>query len=104
MPWAQRGPAAVHAAEAVGGTYPPSSDSASSSLRRPAIFSLELLSRDRSRGGFHLVTLLRLLIHAVVDAAQVGHSDGGSLVLKTYRHLFAGEQRRAADALEAHLG
>jgi hypothetical protein len=37
-----------------------------------------------------------------VIAEQMGHSDGGGLVLKRYGHLYKGA-RQAAVALEAHI-
>ena len=36
-------------------------------------------------------------------AALVGHSDGGALVMRRYRHLFPGALERAAAQLEAYL-
>jgi hypothetical protein len=41
--------------------------------------------------------------HVKVIAEQMGHSDGGGLVLKRYGHLYKGARRQAAVALEAHL-
>jgi integrase len=41
--------------------------------------------------------------HVKVIAEQMGHSDGGALVLKRYGHLYKGARRQAAVALEAHL-
>jgi len=38
-----------------------------------------------------------------VIAEQMGHSDGGGLVLKRYGHLYKGARRQAAVALEAHI-
>ena len=40
-------------------------------------------------------------VHVSVIAELVGHDDGGALILTRYRHLFPGETRRAADALDA---
>jgi hypothetical protein len=34
-------------------------------------------------------------------AERVGHSDGGALVLKRYRHLYPSESYAAAPALDA---
>ncbi len=34
---------------------------------------------------------------------RMGHSDGGALFLKTYRHLYEGEKRLQAQRLEAHV-
>jgi integrase len=34
-------------------------------------------------------------------AERLGHTDGGALFLKTYRHLYPGEKRTQADKLEA---
>ncbi len=41
--------------------------------------------------------------HVKVIAEQMGHSDGGALVLKRYGHLYKGARRQAATALEAHV-
>jgi integrase len=41
--------------------------------------------------------------HVKVIAEQMGHSDGGGLVLKRYGHLYKGARRQAAVTLEAHI-
>jgi hypothetical protein len=41
--------------------------------------------------------------HVKVIAEQMGHSDGGALVLKRYGHLYKGARRQAAIALESHV-
>jgi integrase len=41
--------------------------------------------------------------HVKVIAEQMGHSDGGALVLKRYGHLYKGARRQAAMALESHV-
>jgi integrase len=41
--------------------------------------------------------------HVKVIAEQMGHSDGGVLVLKRYGHLYKGARRQAANALESHV-
>ncbi|MBY0396187.1 MAG: tyrosine-type recombinase/integrase [Thermoleophilia bacterium] len=41
--------------------------------------------------------------HVKVMAEQMGHSDGGGLVLKRYGHLYKGARRQAAVTLEAHI-
>ena len=41
--------------------------------------------------------------HVKVIAEQMGHADGGALVLKRYGHLYKGARRRAAIALELHV-
>jgi len=41
--------------------------------------------------------------HVKVIAEQMGHSDGGALVLRRYGHLYRGARRQAATALEAHV-
>ena len=41
--------------------------------------------------------------HVKVIAEQMGHSDGGALVLKRYGHLYKGARRQAAAALEANV-
>jgi integrase len=38
--------------------------------------------------------------HVRVIAEQMGHSDGGALVLRRYGHLYKGAQKQAALALE----
>jgi len=38
-----------------------------------------------------------------VASERMGHSDGGALFLKTYRHLYEGEKRVQAGRLEAHV-
>jgi integrase len=38
--------------------------------------------------------------HVKVIAEQMGHSDGGALVLKRYGHLYKGARRQAAIATE----
>jgi integrase len=41
--------------------------------------------------------------HVKVIAEQMGHSDGGALVLRRYGHLYKGARRQAAIALESHV-
>ncbi len=41
--------------------------------------------------------------HVKVIAEQMGHADGGALVLKRYGHLYKGARRQAAIALELHV-
>jgi integrase len=41
--------------------------------------------------------------HVKVIAEQMGHSDGGALVLRRYGHLYKGAKRQAAVALESHV-
>lgn len=41
--------------------------------------------------------------HVKVIAEQMGHSDGGVLVLRRYGHLYKGARRHAAIALESHV-
>lgn len=41
--------------------------------------------------------------HVKVIAEQMGHSDGGVLVLRRYGHLYKGARRHAAIALESHI-
>ena len=41
--------------------------------------------------------------HVKVIAEQMGHSDGGALVLQRYGHLYKGARRNAAIALESHV-
>ena len=41
--------------------------------------------------------------HVKVIAEQMGHADGGALVLKRYGHLYKGARRQAAIALESHV-
>jgi integrase len=41
--------------------------------------------------------------HVKVIAEQMGHADGGALVLKRYGHLYKGARKQAALALEEHV-
>ena len=41
--------------------------------------------------------------HVKVIADQMGHADGGALVLRRYGHLYSGARRQAALALESHV-
>jgi integrase len=41
--------------------------------------------------------------HVKVIAEQMGHADGGTLVLRRYGHLYKGARRQAAMALESHI-
>lgn len=41
--------------------------------------------------------------HVKVIADQMGHADGGALVLSRYGHLYKGARKQAALALEAHV-
>jgi integrase len=41
--------------------------------------------------------------HPKVIAEQMGHADGGALVLRTYGHLYRGARKAAALALEQHV-
>lgn len=41
--------------------------------------------------------------HVKVIAEQMGHADGGALVLRRYGHLYKGARRQAALALENHV-
>jgi hypothetical protein len=61
---------------------------------------------QRSRGG----SIIRAApsgarggCHVKVIAEQMGHSDGGSLILRRYGHLYKGARRQAAIALESHV-
>ena len=38
-----------------------------------------------------------------VASERMGHTDGGALFLKTYRHRYAGEKRVQAQRLEVHV-
>ena len=38
-----------------------------------------------------------------VAAERMGHTDGGALFLRTYRHLYEGEKRIHAERLQAHV-
>jgi integrase len=40
-------------------------------------------------------------VHPSTVAAQIGHADGGALLLRRYRHLFPQEAKRAAERLDA---
>ncbi len=41
--------------------------------------------------------------HVKVIADRMGHSDGGTLVLRRYGHLYKGAGREGALALESHV-
>jgi len=41
--------------------------------------------------------------HVKVIAEQMGHADGGALVLRRYGHLYKGARKHAALALEQHI-
>jgi hypothetical protein len=41
--------------------------------------------------------------HVKVIAERMGHSDGGTLVLRRYGHLYKGAGRQAAIELESHV-
>ena len=41
--------------------------------------------------------------HVKVIAEQMGHADGGALVLRRYGHLHKGARKQAAVALENHV-
>ena len=41
--------------------------------------------------------------HVKVIAEQMGHADGGALVLKRYGHLYKGAKRQAALTTETHI-
>jgi len=67
---------------------------------KPAVESVELQDITFHELRHSFVSLMASAgVHVSVIAEMVGHNDGGALVLKTYRHLFPGETRRAADAL-----
>jgi hypothetical protein len=38
-----------------------------------------------------------------VAAERMGHTDGGALFLRTYRHLYEGEKRVHAERLQAYV-
>jgi integrase len=42
-------------------------------------------------------------LDAAVASERMGHTDGGALFLRTYRHLYEGEKRVQARRLEAHV-
>ena len=42
-------------------------------------------------------------IDAAVASERMGHTDGGALFLRTYRHLYEGEKRVQALRLQAHV-
>jgi integrase len=41
--------------------------------------------------------------HVKVIAEEMGHADGGALVLRRYGHLYKGARKQAALALEDHV-
>ncbi len=59
--------------------------------------------------GFHWLrhtagSLMALAgLDPAVAAERMGHTDGGALFLRTYRHLYEGEKRVQAQRLEAHV-
>lgn len=77
----------------------------------PAAIAAGLGSRDEQGHyegiTFHdlrhtAISLMRAAGMALEDvAARVGHSDGGALILRRYRHLYPGESRTAGSSLDA---
>ena len=61
----------------------------------------ELTFHDLRHTGASLMIAARC--HVKVIAEQMGHSDGGALVLRRYGHLYKGARKQAALALEAHV-
>jgi len=61
----------------------------------------ELTFHDLRHSGASL--MIAAGCHVKVIAEQMGHSDGGGLVLKRYGHLYKGARRQAAVAFEAHV-
>lgn len=62
---------------------------------------LDLTFHDLRHTGASL--MIAAGCHVKVIAERMGHSDGGTLVLKRYGHLYRGAGRQAAMALEAHV-
>jgi integrase len=61
----------------------------------------ELTFHDLRHTGASL--MIAAACHVKVIAEQMGHADGGALVLKRYGHLYKGARRQAAIALECHV-
>lgn len=95
---------------AKGGVY---SKSGFRSIWLPALEAAGLAHRDDDRlvadFRFHWLrhTAISLCARAgmapEVIALRVGHKDGGALIYRRYRHLYAGEIRVAVAALDDHL-
>jgi integrase len=66
-----------------------------------AIGMPELTFHDLRHTGASL--MIAAGCHVKVIAEQMGHADGGALVLKRYGHLYKGARRQAAIALESHV-
>lgn len=83
------------------------------SIWMPALLSAGLADRDPASGElirefhFHWLrhTAISLMARAgmapEVIAERVGHSDGGALIYKRYRHLFPSEVQKAVSRLDA---
>jgi integrase len=61
----------------------------------------ELTFQDLRHTGASL--MIAAGCHVKVIAERMGHSDGGTLVLRRYGHLYKGAGRQAAMALESHI-
>jgi integrase len=61
----------------------------------------QLTFHDLRHTGASLMIASGANVKAIAE--QMGHVDGGALVLKRYGHLYSGARRQAALALEAHV-
>jgi integrase len=61
----------------------------------------ELTFHDLRHTGASLMIAANCNVKVIAE--QMGHADGGALVLHRYGHLYSGARRHAALALEQHL-
>lgn len=61
----------------------------------------ELTFHDLRHTGASLMIAAGCNVKAIAE--QMGHADGGGLVLRRYGHLYKGARRQAAIALESHV-
>ncbi|MDQ3857893.1 MAG: tyrosine-type recombinase/integrase, partial [Actinomycetota bacterium] len=61
----------------------------------------ELTFHDLRHTGASLMIAAGCHVKAIAE--RMGHSDGGTLVLRRYGHLYRGAGRQAAIALESHV-
>jgi len=61
----------------------------------------ELTFHDLRHSGASLMIAAGCQVKVIAE--QIGHADGGALVLKRYGHLCKGARRQAAIATESHV-
>ncbi len=61
----------------------------------------ELTFHDLRHSGASLMIAAGCNVKAIAE--QMGHADGGALVLRRYGHLYKGARKQAAIALESHV-